>query len=125
LSITWHITGTYTTRRIDNAYGVASVAHGIFLVVNVVASNATAQSIPLDGDYVDLQLAGARYPLEAAAISALELAGHRTLPPTLAAGATATGSLVFDVPPSAVGSTPQLCLGPTLGATSGAAGCTA
>ena len=111
-SLTWHILSSHTTRRIENEYLPASTARGVYLIMDVAATNGTRNVVALDNDQLDLDLDGTEYPLDATALSSLELAGHRALTAaTLGPEATAEGWLVFDVPRAAITSTPRLCLG--------------
>jgi Domain of unknown function (DUF4352) len=126
-SVTWQILSSHTTRRIENEYLPASTAHGVYLIMDVTATNGTSSVVNLANDHLDLDLGGTEYPLDATALSSLELAGHKALSgATLDPEGTAQGWLVFDVPPAAIRSTPRLCLGTqAIGAarTPAAAGC--
>jgi len=124
-SITWQVTQISTAARIDNDYLPPSVARGVYLIVDVVADNGSGRAVELDGDDVGVQLDGRRYPVEENALASLELAGHSGLTPVdLQPGATATGWLVFDVPPAAAGSTARLCVdAAALAGASSAAAC--
>jgi uncharacterized protein DUF4352 len=108
-SLTWRVLSSYTTRRIKNQY-LSSQASGIYLVVDVAAVNDTNHAVALNR--ARLKLNASAYPLDATALSALELAGHKALSATLRPGATASGWLVFDVRPSGAASTARLCLTP-------------
>jgi hypothetical protein len=111
-SLRWHILSSHTTRRIENEYLPPSTAHGVYLIMDVAATNGTSGSVRLDDDQLGLDLDGTEYPLDAAALSSLELAGHKALSgTTLAPEATTEGWLVFDVPRTAITSTARLCLG--------------
>lgn len=109
--LSWRIVASYTARRIVNAYLPPARASGIYLIMDVRTTNGSGHTVVLDSRHLSLDLAGARYPLDAAAVSALELAGHRGLSGTgLGPETTTSGWVVFDVPPTAVASTPRLCL---------------
>lgn len=108
------VVGSSTATRIVNEYLPPVEASGVFVLVEVAASNATGETAALAGDELGLRLGGVRYPVDAAALAALELAGHRALAGAdLAPGATTSGWLVFDVPTAAAGSTPEVCLSGT------------
>jgi hypothetical protein len=122
-TLSWHIISSHTSHSIENAY-LSSNATGIYLIVDVVAVNNTDHAVPLSGAQVDL--GATRYRLDANALSALELAGHKGLSGTLDAAATATGWLVFDVRPGAAASSPLLCLDPPAShGSTASAGCSA
>jgi hypothetical protein len=110
-SVTWHIRSAYTTHRIENEY-LPSTASGIYLIMDVVVTNDTNDALTLDGDHVHLRLDETDYSLDATALSALELAGHKALSGTVGPAGTATGWVVFDVAPRMNTSTPHLCLKP-------------
>ncbi len=119
--LTWHILSTHTTRRIENQY-LPSVASGVYVVMDITATNATGHTVPLDTHRVDLELGRIEYPLDSRALSALALAGDKTFSVTdLAPKGTATGWVVFDVPPRAVAATHQLCIAGPVALDSGAA----
>ena len=124
-SLRWQITSSSTAQRIENDYLPALVAHGVFLMLQVVADNGSATPIDLDGDSVALSLDGTRYQLDQPALASLELEGHSALTPIeLKPGTTASGWVVFDVPPSAVAATPHLCVPPGMqGAVASATAC--
>jgi hypothetical protein len=119
----WQVLTSYTSHRIQNAY-VPSTAHGIYVIMNVAATNEASREVMLDSDQIELALGGRRYDLDPHGLSALELAGHGLL-----AGArfgpagTATGWVVFDVPPGAATSAAELCLGQRTSGDQGSAGC--
>jgi hypothetical protein len=124
-TVTWQIRRAYTTHRIENEY-LPSTASGIYLIMNVVVTNDTNNAVTLDGDHVNLRLDETDYPLDATALSALELAGHKALSGTLGPAATATGWVVFDVAPSTNTSAPHFCLKPAAGEeTTASTGCSA
>jgi len=109
-SVSWHILASRTTRQIQNEYLPPSTASGIFLIMDVAATNATRDVVTLHDDQVALDIDGSEYPLDSAALSALELAGHKALSGTLGPEATAAGWVVFDVPRAAIAARPRLCL---------------
>jgi Domain of unknown function (DUF4352) len=124
-TVTWHIRSVYTTHRIENEY-LPSTASGIYLIMDVVVTNDTNDTLPLDSDHVHLRLDKTDYSLDATALSALELAGHKALSGTVRPAETATGWVVFDVAPRLNTSTPHLCLKPPEGDdVSGSTGCSA
>jgi Domain of unknown function (DUF4352) len=105
-----HVVRSYTAHRIDNPY-VASTANGIYLIIDVSATNPTGHSVLLNSGEITLELGGARYSPSAAALTALDLTDHATFSNTeLEPSATGTGWVAFDVAPAAVDSSPQLCL---------------
>lgn len=111
VSLRWRIVKTYTTRRIVNAYLPPTRASGVYLIMDISTTNGSGHIVVLDPSHVSLDLAGSHYPVDAAAVSALELAGHRGLSGTgLEPETTTSGWVVFDVPPAAVAARPQLCL---------------
>jgi hypothetical protein len=116
-NLRWHIIKAYTARKIVNAYLPPTTASGVYLIIDVATTNKSSRPVILSGNHVSLDLAGARYPVDSAAVSALELAGHRGLPGNgVDPLATTSGWVVFDVPRHAVSSTPQLCVdGPVPG----------
>jgi hypothetical protein len=122
-AVSWHVVSSYTTHRIENAYGVSATASGTYLVMDITASNGGTQAMSLTGLYVSLEIAGVGYPLDTGALSALELSGPSALPAAIAAGATAKGWVVFDVPTTASTSNPQLCFQPTIDGVAATASC--
>jgi hypothetical protein len=109
-SITWQILSSDTARRIENQY-LGSTAKGIYLMVNIAATNSTYQSVRLSNDQAELEVKGTTYPPDPSALTALELGGHNTLSTTdLGPTTTATGWVAYDVPPSALRSNPHLCI---------------
>jgi hypothetical protein len=109
-SLRWRIVRSYTARRIVNAYLPPTRANGVYLIMDISTTNGSGHTIVLAPSHVSLDLAGARYQVDAAAVSALELAGHRSLSGTgLGPETTTSGWVVFDVPPAAVAAQPQVC----------------
>jgi hypothetical protein len=109
--LTLRVVGSSTAGRIVNEYLPPVEAKGVFLLVDVTASNARSEPTVFASGQLGLRLAGVRYPVDSAALAALELAGHRALAGAdVAPGATTNGWLVFDVPTDAAGSTPEVCL---------------
>jgi hypothetical protein len=124
-TVSWQVTQSSTAARIDNAYLPASVATGVYVIMDVVADNGSARAVDLDGDDIGLELAGTRYPVDQSALASLELAGDSTLTPVeLSPGASASGWLVFDVPSAVAGSAARLCVDrAALAASAAAAAC--
>lgn len=107
-SLSLRILSSYTSRRIENEY-VPATARGTYVIMDVSASNDTSHAVALRPAGVTLDLGGVEHPLDAAALSALELAGHKALATTsLGPDETTAGWVVFDVPPHAVGATASL-----------------
>ncbi len=110
-SLSWRILRSYTARRIQNAY-VPSTARGTYLIMEVSALNTSGHPVALRPSQLDVRLDGTANPLDAAALAALELAGHKGLSTTdLAPHEIAAGWVVFDVAPRVAGSKPTLGLG--------------
>jgi hypothetical protein len=108
--LAWRIRSSTTTHVIQNEY-LPATATGVYLVLDVAATNDGERALVLDPSQLRLELAGSSYAVSASALTALELAGRVTFPATtLAPGASAAGTLVFDVPPAAAGAAPELCL---------------
>ena len=108
--LSWRILRSYTARQIPNAY-VPAKARGTYLIMEVSAVNTSAHPIALQTSLLDLRLGGTSQRLDAAALSALELAGHKGLSTTdLAPNEAAAGWVVFDVAPRLAGSKPVLGL---------------
>ena len=104
-----HVLRSYTTREIKNQY-VPSTAHGIYLVMDVSATNEAGHTVTFDGQ-IALNLDGTRYSPSTTALTALDLSGHSTFAESdLEPSASTTGWVAFDVPAGAVASNPQLCL---------------
>jgi len=111
-SLSWRILASRTTRRIVNAYLPPMTARGIYLIMDVVATNGTRGAVTLKNDQIALDIGGSAYRLDSGALSSLELAGHKALSgTTLRPDATVEGWVVFDVPQTAATATPRLCLG--------------
>jgi hypothetical protein len=110
-SLTWRVLSSHTARRIRNQY-VGSTASGIYLIVNVAATNRNRRPVPLNRAHAKLEVKGAVYLPDATAVLALDLSGHKTLSYSQQLGPRATASvwIAFDVAPSAINSTPQVCL---------------
>lgn len=122
--LTLRVVGSSTAGRIVNEYLPPLEAKGVFLLVEVAASNATGETAVFASGQLGLWLAGVRYPVDSAALAALELAGHRALAGAdIAPGATTSGWLVFDVPTDAAGSSPEVCLWGAGGSGSGGSTC--
>jgi len=108
--VSLHVLRSYTAHRIENAY-LPATANGVYLIMDVSATNGASHVVALTSLELKLDLGGARYQPDAHGLSALELSGHGLLTATnLAPASTASGWLVFDVPPAAATATPQLCL---------------
>jgi hypothetical protein len=108
--VIWRVVSARTTRRIVNQY-VPATARGIFVILDVRATNATRHIVSLEGDQLKLALGRSVYPVDSSAVAALELAGHRTLPHTdLGPRVTSSGLIAFDVAPTATTSRAQLCI---------------
>jgi Domain of unknown function (DUF4352) len=121
---TLRVLSSSTTTRIVNAYLPPLQATGVFLLLDLAATNTSDDPASLASGELGLWLGGVRYPVDSAALAALELAGHRTLAGAeLAPGAATSGWLVFDVPAQAAGDTPQVCLAPAGSAPSGGGTC--
>lgn len=111
-----HVLRSYTTHRIKNQY-VPSTAHGVYLVMDVAATNTTGHTVTFDGGQISLNLDGTRYAPSADALTALDLTGHTTFAEDdLGPSASATGWVVFDVPAGSVASSLELCLDAQAGA---------
>ena len=105
------VLSSYTTRRIENEY-VPVTAQGTYVIMDVSASNDTSHALPLRPALVTLDVGGVEHSLDASALTALELAGHRALATTsLRPDETTVGWVVFDVPPHALRATASLHLG--------------
>src|SRR5579871_6813653 len=105
-----HVVRSYTTHAIRNQY-VPSTAHGVFLVMDVTATNTTGHVVAFDGGQISLTLNGTRYSPSPNALTALDLSGHTTFAEDdLEPSASATGWVAFDVPPGVLTSSAQLCL---------------
>jgi len=111
------VLSSYTAHRIQNEY-LPATASGVYLIMDVSATNGASQVVKLTNVQLKVDLGGAKYPPDAHGLSALELSGHGLLTGSnLAPASTRSGWLVFDVPPAAAKATPQLCLDlPQLGA---------
>lgn len=105
------VLSSYTTRRIENEY-VPVTAQGTYVIMDVSASNETSHALPLRPALVTLDVGGVEHSLDASALTALELAGHKALATTsLRPDETTAGWVVFDVPPHALRATTSLSLG--------------
>jgi hypothetical protein len=105
-----HVLRSYTTRAIKNQY-VPSTAHGVYLVMDVTATNTTGHAVTFDGGQISLSLDGTRYAPSPDALTALDLTGHSTFAENdLEPSASASGWVAFDVPSGVLTSTAQLCL---------------
>ena len=105
-----HVLRSYTTREIKNEY-VPSTAHGVYLVIDVSATNTTHHAVTFDGGQISLEIDGTRYVPSADALTALDVSGQTTFAEDdLEPAASASGWVAFDVPADAVTSNPQLCL---------------
>ncbi len=105
-----HVLRSYTTHDIKNEY-VPSTAHGIFLVMDISATNMTGHAVTFDGGQIRLSLGGTRYRASPAALTALDLTGHTTFSENnLEPSASTSGWVAFDVPAGALASSPHLCL---------------
>jgi len=119
----WRVVGARTTHRIVNQY-VPATARGIYVILDVRTTNATQHVVSLEGDQLKLDLGQSVYPVDATAVAALELAGHRTLPHTdLGPKVTSTGWIAFDVVPTATRSRAQLCIDQRHNPAAGAPAC--
>jgi Domain of unknown function (DUF4352) len=108
--LTWRVVRSITARHIQNSY-VTVTAKGIYLIMDVVATNTSSQGVTLSSKGINLELAGEAYPLDSDGVSGLELAGRRPLNGIQLAPATsAAGWVAFDVPRTAITSKPELCL---------------
>jgi hypothetical protein len=108
--LVWRVVSARTARRIANQY-VPATARGIYVILDVRATNATRHIVSLEGDQLKLDLGQSVYPVDVGAVTALELAGHRTLPHTdLGPRVTSSGWVAFDVAPTATKSRAQLCI---------------
>jgi Domain of unknown function (DUF4352) len=105
-----HILHSYTTRQIKNEY-VPSTAHGVYLVIDVAATNTTHHLVTFDGGQFSLEIDGTRYIPSTDALTALDVSGHTTFAEDdLEPSASASGWVAFDVPAGALASSPRLCL---------------
>jgi Domain of unknown function (DUF4352) len=110
-SLSLRILRSYTSRQIKNAY-VPVTAKGIYVIMDVAATNNGARVATLSGGGIKLELGGVKYALASGGVQGLELAGHKTLPgATVGPGTTASGWVAFDVPPKSAASVPELCFG--------------
>lgn len=101
---------SYTTHDIKNEY-VPSTARGIYLVMDVTATNRSEHAVALDSGQIRLTLGGRRYKVSADALTALDLTGHTTFSASsLLPSASVSGWVAFDVPAGALAERPQLCL---------------
>ena len=119
-TVTWRVLNSDTSHRIGNQY-LAATATGVYLIVEVAATNSTSRPVTVHSDQVKLEASGNEYRPDPGSLTALELGGHRTLSladldPTV----TATGWIAFDVPPQVIHSDPRVCFGGLgIGAASG------
>jgi hypothetical protein len=121
--LVWRIVSAQTARRIVNQY-VPATARGIFVILDVRATNATRHIVSLEDDQLKLALGRSVYPVDTSAVAALELAGHRTLPHTdLGPRVTSSGWIAFDVAPTATKSRAQLCIDQRHNGAGGAPAC--
>lgn len=105
-----HILRSYTTHEIKNEY-VPSTAHGVYLVVDVSATNTTHHAVTFDGGQISLEIDGVRYVPSADALTALDVSGRTTFAEDeLEPATSSSGWVAFDVPAAALASSPQLCL---------------
>ncbi len=96
--LTLHILSSYTTHQIKNEY-VPSVAQGVYLVVDVSATNTTGHAVAFDGGQISLEIDGTRYTPSADALTALDVSGHATFAEDdLEPSASTSGWVAFDVP---------------------------
>jgi len=110
-ALSWRILRSYVSHQIKNGY-VPVTAKGIYVVMDVAATNNATHVVTLSGGSIKLDLGGVKYALAAGGLQGLELAGRKPLPgATLAPAATTSGWVAFDVPVAAVPSVPELCLG--------------
>jgi hypothetical protein len=108
-AVTWRVLSSHTARHIENQY-LGSTATGIYLIVNIAATNRSNQPLSLSNNQAELKVKGTEYLPDPSALNALELAGRSTLSLTdLGPANTATGWVAFDVAPSAISSNPRLC----------------
>jgi Domain of unknown function (DUF4352) len=110
-ALTWQILSSATSQLIKNQY-LPATAKGLFLILDVAATDSGEAPVLLNGNHIELKLGGAEYAPDSAGDTALNLGGHKLLSDVdLDAGATATGWIAFDIPATADVSSPELCLG--------------
>jgi Domain of unknown function (DUF4352) len=108
--VSWRVLSDHTSARIQNEY-LPATAKGIYLIMDVSATNKASTTVTVGNDVIELNLDGTVYQPSTNGVTALELGGDRLLSDlVLDPGATGTGWVAFDVPPSSAGSSPQLCL---------------
>lgn len=113
--LTMRILRSYTARQIGNQY-LESTAHGIYVIVNMAATNGTRRPLSLDVDKLMLKAGNAEYEQDPRSVAALELGGRPglyvfNLRPT----ATTSGWLAFDVPSMTLQSSSEVCVGTRVG----------
>ncbi|HWB21945.1 MAG TPA: DUF4352 domain-containing protein [Gaiellaceae bacterium] len=112
-SLSWRILRSYNARQIENAY-IPVKAKGVYVIMNVAATNNAARPLMLSSSSIRLELNGVKYVLAPAGLQALGLAGDKVLADSsLRPAGSTSGWLAFDVPLKAAASVPELCLGGT------------
>jgi hypothetical protein len=111
-TLTWRVGAVRTASTVGGEY-INETANGEFVIVDVSVRNGKDESVTLSGDQATLVAGGKEYSSDTAA--ALTLSGDtgeeslflEDLGPDL----TQHGTLVFDVPPAALGKRPEVCFG--------------
>jgi hypothetical protein len=108
--LSWRVVSSYTARQIKNEY-LPFTAKGIYLIMDVAATNAGGNAVTLNGKSIKLKVGQTEYPLNVNALAGLELSGRKPISGTdLSPARTATGWVVFDVPRTTATSASELCL---------------
>jgi hypothetical protein len=109
-SLSWRVVSSYTARQIKNEY-LPFTAKGIYLIMDVAATNEGSQPVTVIGNHIKLRVGQVEFPLNANGLAGLELSGHKPISGIdLGPARTATGWVVFDVPKTTVTATSELCL---------------
>jgi hypothetical protein len=109
--MTWRVVSFYTAHRIRNQY-LDTTARGIYMIVKIAATNGTSRPMAFGADQVRFEAGGTDYAPDPDSVASLELGGHPELSASaLGPAATTTGWVAFDVPPSAISPSSQVCFG--------------
>jgi hypothetical protein len=111
-TIDYRVTGASTSQQIgDDTYGLGEKADGTFVTVELSATNGKSESVTLT-DVFKLEVGGKTYePDNEGTVAAMGAGGEPFFLKQIGPDVTARGSVVFDLPTSAVGKKLELRVG--------------
>lgn len=111
-TIDYRVSGASTSQQIgDDTYGLGEKADGTFVTVELSATNGKSESVTLT-DVFKLEVDGKTYePDNEGTVAAMGAGGEPFFLKQIGPDVTAKGSVVFDVPASAVGKKLELRVG--------------